>query len=295
MSADGRVIEKDKAVTEKIRELLGIDENQFRQIMMLAQGDFRKLLVASSDKRQEIFRSIFNTEIFESFQRALSTKAKSKEDILQNKKAEAMASIKLVNCASESEPDIKRSEIIQSGLANIPTAKEFCEMVDKQNSNDKTHLENAIERYDNIQKECNDLNRKIGEEKNHKDRFDEIESLKKQLPEAEKSSAEAENTAVKMKAEGGLRREELTKELHSLEEKLVEYDRLEKSLAEIMDSENALKNEEKIHGEKTAEYRKISSTIEKNIDEKKSIKSCFGGHCSSCRRKKQTEKSNRQA
>lgn len=269
--SDGRAIEKDKAVTEKIKELLGIDENQFRQIMMLAQGDFRKLLVASSDKRQEIFRSIFNTEIFESFQRTLSARAKLKEDILQDKKVEAMANIKLADCVPESASDIKRSEIIQSGLANIPTVKEFCEMVDKQNSEDRTRFENAAERYEKIQKEYNDLNRKIGEEKNHKDRFDEIESLKKQLPEAEKASTEAGSTAVKIKEEGGRRIKELTKEINSLEEKFIEYDKLEASLAEIRDTENDLKSKEKSFAEKNAEYTKIHSTIEKNRDEEKSL------------------------
>lgn len=269
--SDGRVIEKDKAVTEKIRELLGIDENQFRQIMMLAQGDFRKLLVAGSDERQKIFRSIFNTEIFERFQSALSDKAKSKEDVLKKIKADAEANIRLVNCNSESESDIKRSEIIKSGLANIPTVEEFCGMVEQQNTEYRTHLENAAERYEEIQKEYDDLNRKIGEEKNHRDRYDEIERLKKQLPEAEKASTQAESAAVKIKEEGGLRREELTKEIHSLENKLVEYDKLEEIISEIKNAENVLKSKEKILAEKNAEYEKIYGTIEKNRDEEEAL------------------------
>lgn len=269
--SDGKVIEKDKAVTEKIKELLGIDENQFRQIMMLAQGDFRKLLVAGSDKRQEIFRSIFNTEIFERFQSALSDKAKSKEDVLKKIKADAEANIRLVNCNSESEPDIKRSEIIKSGLANIPTAEEFCGTVEQQNTDDRTRFENASERYEKIQKEYDELNRKIGEEKNHRDRYDEIERLKKQLPEAEKASTEAESAAAKIKEEGGLRREKLTKEIHFLEDKLAEYDKLEEILSEIRDAENVLKSKEKILAEKNDEYEKIYGTIEKNRDEKEAL------------------------
>lgn len=269
--SDGRVIEKDKEVTEKIKELLGIDENQFRQIMMLAQGDFRKLLVAGSNERQEIFRSIFNTEIFERFQNALFDKAKSKKDILQNKKSEAMASIGLLNCNSGSECDIKRSEIIQSGLANIPTAEEFCGMVEQQNNEDKTRLENAAERYEEIQNKYDDLNRKIGEEKNHRNIYDEIESLKKQRSEAEKASNEAEAEAAKINAESGLRREKLNKEIYSLENKLVEYDKLEEILAEISDAENALKSKEEIFAEKNAKHTEINGSIEKNRDEEKAL------------------------
>ena len=48
----------------KIRELLGISLEQFRQIAMLAQGDFLKLLHAETKEREKIFRTIFNTQIF---------------------------------------------------------------------------------------------------------------------------------------------------------------------------------------------------------------------------------------
>lgn len=271
--SNGRVIEKSAAVTEKIKELLGIDENQFRQIMMLAQGDFRKLLVASSDKRQEIFRSIFNTEIFEKFQSNLSDKAKAKKDILQNKKTDAIANIKLMDCTEESEPDIKRSEIIESGMANITTAGEFCEMADKQNSEDKTRLENANKLYEEIKKKYDKLNLKIGEEKILKDRFDEIESLKKLLPEAEKANADAENNARSIKAEGRLRRDELTKKIHSLEEKLGEYDKLEEIFSEINTAENGLENEEKNLGITKTEYKKLCDNTEKNLAEEKALRS----------------------
>lgn len=270
--SDGRVIEKEKAVTENIKNLLGIDENQFRQIMMLAQGDFRRLLVAGSEKRQEIFRSIFNTEIFESFQRALSDKAKLKEDILQNKKVDVTANIKLINCNAESALNIKKSEIIESGAANIPTVDEFRKMTEKQNSEDKMRLENANKLYEEIKKKYDKLNLKIGEEKILKDRFDEIGSLKKRLPEAEKASTDAENNARSIKAEGRLRRDELTKKIHSLEEKLGEYDNLEKIFSEINAAENNLENEEKNLGITKTEYKKLCGELEKNLDEEKSLK-----------------------
>lgn len=270
--SDGRVIEKEKAVTEKIKELLGIDENQFRQIMMLAQGDFRKLLVASSEKRQEIFRSIFNTEIFESFQRALSAKAKLKEDILQNKKTDVTANIKMMSCNDENGLNIKKSEIIESGAANIQTVDEFCKMVEEQNSGDMTRLENANERYEEIKKEYDKLNLKIGEEKILKDRFEEIENLKKQLPEAEKASTESENKARSIKTEGGLRRDGLTKKIHSLEEKLGEYDKLEKNLSEIKADEKDLENEKKNIGMAKTEYKKLCDELEKDIGEEKALK-----------------------
>ncbi|MBQ8319707.1 MAG: SMC family ATPase [Clostridia bacterium] len=58
----GDVIVKPTEVNAKIKEILGVDRNQFLQIAMIAQGDFLKLLLAKTEERQKIFRQIFKTE-----------------------------------------------------------------------------------------------------------------------------------------------------------------------------------------------------------------------------------------
>ena len=63
-------------VTKKITELLGIDKDQFSQIAMIAQGDFMKLLLASTDERIRIFRKIFNTDRYQKLQDRLKFDAK---------------------------------------------------------------------------------------------------------------------------------------------------------------------------------------------------------------------------
>lgn len=72
---DGKVITKVKNVTDKIIEILGITREQFKQIVMLAQGEFKKLLLADSVEREGIFRKIFNTYDFEKIQTELKDKA----------------------------------------------------------------------------------------------------------------------------------------------------------------------------------------------------------------------------
>ena len=72
---DGKVITKVKNVTDKIIEILGITREQFKQIVMLAQGEFKKLLLADSVEREGIFRKIFNTYDFEKIQAELKDKA----------------------------------------------------------------------------------------------------------------------------------------------------------------------------------------------------------------------------
>lgn len=59
---DGKVITKVKEVNERITEILGLDREQFRQIAMIAQGDFSRLLLAPTEERKSIFRRIFRTQ-----------------------------------------------------------------------------------------------------------------------------------------------------------------------------------------------------------------------------------------
>ncbi|AFV04723.1 Exonuclease SbcC [Dehalobacter sp. UNSWDHB] len=70
------VIAGSSKVTETIGSLLGIDAKQFKQIAMIAQGEFLKLLLAESSERAGIFRKVFNTDIYLTIQDALKAKEK---------------------------------------------------------------------------------------------------------------------------------------------------------------------------------------------------------------------------
>ena len=65
---DGTIVTKTTEVTKKIVEILGVDREQFTQIAMIAQGDFLKLLLASTEERMKVFRQIFNTGRYETLQ-----------------------------------------------------------------------------------------------------------------------------------------------------------------------------------------------------------------------------------
>jgi len=72
----GEVITGNNKVTDTIVELLGLDFKQFKQIAMIAQGEFLKLLLAESSERAGIFRRVFNTDIYLIIQDALKRREK---------------------------------------------------------------------------------------------------------------------------------------------------------------------------------------------------------------------------
>ena len=70
--ADGRPpVTKAKEVTAAVTELIGLDYNQFSQIAMIAQGQFNRLLNATTEERSRIFRKLFRTQRYQKLQDAL--------------------------------------------------------------------------------------------------------------------------------------------------------------------------------------------------------------------------------
>ncbi len=65
---DGSRITRYTEVTKEITRIIGLDKSRFTKISMIAQGEFMKLLTASTDERTEIFRKIFDTSKYEQLQ-----------------------------------------------------------------------------------------------------------------------------------------------------------------------------------------------------------------------------------
>ncbi len=72
---DGSVVTGASDVTREVESLLGLSCGQFTQVAMIAQGDFRKLLEASTEDRVKIFRQIFDTGLYQTLQDRLKEAA----------------------------------------------------------------------------------------------------------------------------------------------------------------------------------------------------------------------------
>lgn len=104
----GEQIDGLRNVNDKIYELLRLTQDQFTQTVMIAQGDFLKILNASSDDRKALFQKLFNTSLYASLQRKLqemnSGIAKEKEELDQR--------IRIAAGKIDPEPDFSERETI---------------------------------------------------------------------------------------------------------------------------------------------------------------------------------------
>ena len=99
---DGHVITRLREVNTAVREILGLDREQFSQVAMIAQGDFLKLLLADTKERQKIFRNIFHTNLYVELQDRLSRQTNA----VKNQWEDVLSSIRQymegIACAEDS-------------------------------------------------------------------------------------------------------------------------------------------------------------------------------------------------
>ena len=134
---DGRLISGSRQVDAAVRELLGLDREQFARIAMIAQGDFMKLLLADTTKRSEIFRELFNTGLYEQLQTRLKTAAAQAEQQYNQIRQAARHTVELIQPNS-----LPVSELCQSWLQgqdelaamSLPTALQAQNAADEQQS-----------------------------------------------------------------------------------------------------------------------------------------------------------------
>ncbi len=283
---DGRVITKKNEADEAIKEIIGIDKSQFMQIAMIAQGDFLKLLLASTDERIAIFRRIFKTEKFLSLQNKLKDEyvlAKVGVDKVRSSIVQYTDGIK---CDEESVyySDVekaKNNELhILDILSVIKDLIEQDEISEKELLAEIAELEKQLdlvnakltkfEEYTKLTKEKNDIKSKLESVKEsllkseenlkiHKENLAQTDSLnaelakiKAELPRYEELETQQKNFTTTIK------------NIDKSEKSLTETKRLAEEKAEILEQlktektalENAGEQRERLISQKTAEQKK---------------------------------------
>lgn len=154
---DGRVITKLKEVNNAVVEIIGIDRNQFTQIAMIAQGDFLKLLLASTDERKKILQKLFKTQSYY----VLQEKLKSKSGKLGHEYDAIKSSIEqYINGIVCEEENICFDEVCNAKNGDL-TAEEIVELLEKLIVDDEKTEKIIAEEKEKLQKELDDIKARI--------------------------------------------------------------------------------------------------------------------------------------
>ena len=116
---DGRTVHDVQNVTGAVINLLGIDYDQYKQLVMLAQNEFRELLMVEGEKRIEIFRRVFDTKKYLDIQETLKRKNSECAETLETWRVKLMENFRGISTdrqedAEEIEEMVSKNNIYPS-------------------------------------------------------------------------------------------------------------------------------------------------------------------------------------
>ena len=218
LKRDGQIIgTQTRNVTNLITELLGFDAKQFRQVVLLPQGEFTNFLKANSSERQPILDALFNADLYNRIEVELKRRADDAQKVFDDLNRDKETLITQLQGANLDE------DIIKKLRADLDAAQ-------KKSAELKKIFDEAQEKFTTGKILAGD--------------FAELERRKKTFEITQKKLEDAKKVLDAVKIEYDRREGEQSKreELKSTADKLVE---IKKSLVELEDKRKTLTDAEK--------------------------------------------------
>lgn len=199
-----KVVERQKVtdINQKLEEIIGLSYDQFNQIIMLPQGEFRKLLTSQSDNKEVILRKIFKTERYANISKKLEEKKKLAEQQASTARAMRDSYIDQISGALPKRESLLFQRL--EGQANIYQIQEALEEEkkyydDQMMSDEKLYNESFKAHHEKQQRyiESEKLNERIA---NLVQKQELLSKKEQELPynEAKKEEVEAAIKAAKL-------------------------------------------------------------------------------------------------
>ena len=213
---------KEQEVKEKVEELIGLDDKQFCQIIILPQGKFKEFLLSKSSEKKETLRSLFNTYFYQKFVDQLQEQAKKLDSSHKQKEKELITRFEQFDI----EEEFTKFEYLKD--------ENFEEILGIINSQEET--------IKNEKKELLKLERSFSKEK---EKFIELSKLNDKFTQLKNNKLELEELSEKKDYYSKLQLEvEKLKELQKSKDKIIEHSTLLNKQSQLIKLEQDLLVEE---------------------------------------------------
>ncbi len=252
---DGRLVTRVREVNQAVKEIIGLDYQQFSQIAMIAQGDFLKLLLADTRERQGIFRDIFHTGPYQVFQEKLKGEAGKLRTECDRARSSVAQYIQGIQCPEDS-PLASRAEQARSGELPAAEVQELFSELLQEDEEGRKALEAETGKLDRELEEVHALLAQAEERKKAEIRLQETEKSRKSVCE---KLALAEQMVEEEEKKKPLR-EELSRKAAVLRGELPRYEELE-------EQRKVCRQQEQEAEEAAGKQRQAEVELEKQIRE----------------------------
>lgn len=247
-----------KDSSKEVEQLLGLTADQFKQIVMLPQGEFRKLLTSTSTDKEAIFRNIFKTDIFKRFEQKLKEKAKRYTD--ENNELKIKLNRELSQIKYDHHPELDKA-IKQDNYEVIITEL-------------KTLIHEDNQQLTNYTDEIMSLNKMINQLQSYIENLELLETVMEQQQRLEKLKPEISDKKDKLEFA------RKAKELNTLYERIENTeDKIKKSQQDLEEYHNKeklindnlteLKSQQEEHDKKVADIELLENKRQKLTEEKR--------------------------
>ncbi|MBQ7241302.1 MAG: SMC family ATPase [Firmicutes bacterium] len=256
---DGRPpITKVRDVNREITEILGLDKNQFTQIAMLAQGDFLKLLMSSTEDKIKIFSRLFDTSLYKKLQDRLKDEASGAYKEYQAVKTDALHYIRDIKCAEDSPFYLPLADIReQTELGDLSRTKAVIQGIISEDEESVSALNKNLSEINSGLENANKLaGLAQSQEKAREDMALYSKNIEELAPKLENAKAFLSESAKKEEELSGLK-----ENIRKLADNLPLYEELDGLNAEIKKTENNRTAKIKYEKEASEALEKLSKDV----------------------------------
>lgn len=271
---DGKVLTKTNEVTAAVTDLIGLDRDQFVRIAMIAQGDFLKLLLATTEERKKIFQQLFQTQRYEQLQNRLKADAQQLREQCSAVSALIAQRIQQLQWSTQSQtiPSVWMSDLqdqlksqINADLQDDAAAQLQMKILEETLSETSRKIGQA-EEVDKLRSACLDTKNRLEAERLKRG------TLEKQLQEAEADLQQTETFGETVAVLRSLlpQYDELdvtTNTIRSLKESLSLYEQRLHMQRQTSERQSSLLEQHKIELEQLADCEACAERAGRKIDE----------------------------
>jgi len=262
-----RVVTGVREVNEKIAGLLGISCEQFKQIVMIPQNEFRKLLIAESKDREVILRKIFGSWQFQMIQDMLEDNARQLRKAIEALEQKELTYIRGIEWGQREELKAKA----EADHVNIDEMKEELENLIKEDNEEEKKLEmeaeslaGELEKLQGALLKGIEINNRFEERKNAERDLNLLQNSKNLWDEKERKLQRAKKAFLIKAVE-----EQKIKRKAELDKAILEHEKSKLSLAAALENYEKSKKNLSKEEEQEEERRKLQDKIgelKKDID-----------------------------
>ena len=174
---DGSVVTRAREVTAAVTDIIGLDREQFSRVAMLAQGEFLKLLLSTTEERQAIFRELFQTGRYQILQERLKEETGKLKDACARENDGVQQYIRDLSCEQE-DPLAPLLEQARAGRLPMPEVEELADRLIRQ---DQRLQREAAERLAETEERLEEISRELGKAEAREKAEEELEQAKAAL------------------------------------------------------------------------------------------------------------------